>query len=215
MVDAHDQGRGLKRAGFWSRGATRHRPIELKIQSVGQLFHTLDPLPFRERDLDASVEEYVVGWAGEMAGEQPITILVRLPAAEAQGESAAHIGDGFRNYFAYRAEVLSWDLRNLFRTGRVSALVGLCALGVSIVLGRLSEAVLGGGYFARFLDEGLIIIGWVANWRPIEIFLYNWWPIARRRRLYRRLAQAGVEVVVEPGHGDGPAAAPGAAPLPL
>jgi hypothetical protein len=40
--------------------------IQLRIQSVGQLFHTLDPLPFRERDLDAAVEEYVVGWAGEM-----------------------------------------------------------------------------------------------------------------------------------------------------
>jgi hypothetical protein len=185
----------------------------LRIQSVGQLFHTLDPLPFRERDLDASVEEYVVGWAGEMGGEQPITILVQLPAAEAQGESAAHIGDGFRNYFAYRAEVLSWELRNLFQTGRVSALVGLCALGVSIVIGRLSEVVLGPGYFARFLDEGLIIIGWVANWRPIEIFLYDWWPIARRRRLYRRLAQAAVEVVVEPGNDVRPAAAAAAAPF--
>lgn len=34
----------------------------------------------------------------------------------------------------------------------------------------------------------------VANWRPIEIFLYDWWPLARRRDLFRRLAAAKVEL---------------------
>jgi len=40
----------------------------------------------------------------------------------------------------------------------------------------------------------LLIFGWVANWRPIEIFLYEWWPIVRRRNLYRRLAAAEVDL---------------------
>jgi hypothetical protein len=48
--------------------------------------------------------------------------------------------------------------------------------------------------WGQIVQEGLIIVGWVANWRPIEIFLYDWWPIVRRRRLYRRLASATVEV---------------------
>ena len=47
---------------------------------------------------------------------------------------------------------------------------------------------------SRFLEEGLIIVGWVANWKPLEIFLYDWWPLARRRNLYRRLAAAKVTV---------------------
>jgi hypothetical protein len=34
----------------------------------------------------------------------------------------------------------------------------------------------------------------VANWRPIEIFIYDWWPIVRKRNLYRRLAAAKVEL---------------------
>ena len=79
------------------------RPIQLRIQNVGQLFHTLDPLPFRERDLDLGVEEYVVGWAGEMAAQQPIAIVVNLPKAEALGDEARHIEAAMQNYFAYRA----------------------------------------------------------------------------------------------------------------
>jgi hypothetical protein len=47
--------------------------------------------------------------------------------------------------------------------------------------------------FKRLVEESFLILGWVANWRPLEIFLYDWWPIARRRDLYRRLSKAIVE----------------------
>ena len=65
------------------------------------------------------------------------------------------------------------------------------------MIGKASEGIVGTGYFERFDNEGLIILGWVANWRPVKIFLYDWWPIARRRRLYRRLAVATIRVVAE------------------
>jgi hypothetical protein len=38
------------------------------------------------------------------------------------------------------------------------------------------------------ISESLWIGGWVAMWRPMEIFLYDWWPLLRRIRLLRRLA---------------------------
>lgn len=173
------------------------RPIQVRIQTIGQLFHTLDPLPFRERDLDAAVEEYVVGWAGEMPTRAPISIVVRLPANEAGHEDAREIEAAVRNYFAYRAEVVGWELRDLFRMGRVSLAIGLAVLAACILIGRSAGGLLGAGYIRRFFDEGLIILGWVANWRPVEIFLYDWWPIVRRRRLYRRLAAASVRVVAD------------------
>ena len=47
---------------------------------------------------------------------------------------------------------------------------------------------------ARLIEESLIIVGWVANWRPIEIWLYDWLPIRRRINLNRRIATAKVEV---------------------
>ena len=60
---------------------------------------------------------------------------------------------------------------------------------VGVALQRLFE-----GVFGQYWIEGLIILGWVALWRPMEIFLYEWWPILRERNLYRHLATA--EVVV-------------------
>jgi hypothetical protein len=169
-------------------------PIELRVERVGQLFHTLDPLPFRQRDLDAGVEEYVVGWAGEIARNHSIEIIIHMPAAEAERDEAQHIEAAIGNYFAYRADVLGWDLRDLFRTGRASLAIGVTVLAACIIVGRVAGGFLAAGYVGRFFDEGLIILGWVANWRPIEIFLYDWWPLVRRRRLYRRLSEVPVRI---------------------
>ncbi len=189
--------------GALRRSSARSEPgqngaIELRVQNIGQLFHTLDPLPFRERDLDAGVEEYVVGRAGEIARHAPIAINIHLPATEAGREEAEHLEQAVRSYFAYRAEVQGWDLRDLFRTGRASLAIGVLVLAACTVIGRLASGFLGAGYLGRFLDEGLIILGWVANWRAVEIFLYGWWPLIRRRRLYRRLSVANIRVVPEP-----------------
>ncbi|MDP4361090.1 hypothetical protein QR510_31140, partial [Escherichia coli] len=63
-----------------------------------------------------------------------------------------------------------------------------------MILGQFLAGLFDEGYFRRFFNEGLIILGWVANWRPVEIFLYEWWPLARRQNLYTRLADATVEV---------------------
>jgi hypothetical protein len=172
-------------------------PIQVRVKDIGQIFHTLDPLPFRERDLDAGVEEYIVGWAGEIATDHEISIIVHLPPAEAERGEAPHIEEAVRNYFAYRSKVLGWDLRELFRTGRASLAIGLAVLAACIILGKGASSSLGTGYLGRFFDEGLIILGWVANWRPVEIFLYDWWPIVRRRRLYRRLSLAQVTIEAE------------------
>jgi hypothetical protein len=48
--------------------------------------------------------------------------------------------------------------------------------------------------FGSLLRQSFLILGWVANWRPLEIFLYDWWPLARRRDMYRRLSAATVEI---------------------
>ena len=42
--------------------------------------------------------------------------------------------------------------------------------------------------------ESLLIGGWVAMWRPLEVFLYDWWPIRAEARLFDRLAAMPVRL---------------------
>ena len=48
------------------------------------------------------------------------------------------------------------------------------------------------GPYAKLVQESVVIGGWVALWQPINIFLYDWWPIRRLVKLYDRLARADV-----------------------
>jgi len=171
---------------------TRPAAIELKVDKISQLFDTLDPFPFHERDLDRDAEEFIVSWARELPAKRDVRIVVHLPSAETQTEQAKEIGKAFATFFGYRADSVSRDLKELFRVGRFSLAIGLVVLAVCITAGRMLSSAFRQSEIAGFFDEGLIILGWVANWRPIEIFLYDWWPLVRRRNLYRRLAAAQV-----------------------
>jgi hypothetical protein len=46
----------------------------------------------------------------------------------------------------------------------------------------------------EILRESLTIGGWVSMWRPLEVFLYDWWPIRNEARLSDRLAAMPVRV---------------------
>jgi hypothetical protein len=63
-----------------------------------------------------------------------------------------------------------------------------------LLLAHLAGSYLTEPAFKRLAEESFLILGWVANWRPLEIFLYDWWPLAHRRDLYNRLSVATVEV---------------------
>jgi len=167
--------------------------IEIKVDNIAQLFHTLDPFPFRERDLDREAEEYIVSWAREFERRWPIVIRVYHPDSDDQSLVAGELREAFAHYFDDRAQGIQRDLNELFRVGRWSLLVGAITLTGCLLSARFAVHILGGDSLARFLEEGLLILGWVANWRPLEIFLYEWWPIARRRDLYRRLARATID----------------------
>jgi hypothetical protein len=168
--------------------------IEIRVEEIAQLFDTLDPFPFHQRDLDKDAEEYIVGWAREFPRHHPINIIIHVPDEELKTEHAKQLGPALNRYFKYRAEIIDRDLNELFRIGRQSLLIGATVLAGCILASRAIIAVLGSGNISRFTEESLIILGWVANWKPIQIFLYDWWPLARRRNLYRRLAVAKVQL---------------------
>jgi len=169
-------------------------PIELRVRNISQLFDTLDPFPFPERDLDREAEEFIVSWARELPRGEPLTIRIHLPREDTHSTDALSLPTAFARYFAYRRQALTRDLKELFRVGRLSLLIGIVTLAVCLSLSRILATMYPASGLSHLVAESLVIVGWVANWKPIEIFLYDWWPIARRCRLYGRLAEAKLEL---------------------
>ena len=90
-------------------------------------------------------------------------------------------------------ELIGRELRQLMQRGRISLIIGLAFLGgcllIADAIGRTSAFAL-----ASVVKESLTIGGWVAMWRPLEIFLYDWWPLTARRRVLQKLSRAPVRL---------------------
>jgi hypothetical protein len=176
--------------------ANSHTPqiIEISIRELSQLFDPFDPSPLPERDLNPRAEEFIVGWAGEFHRESLLNIVIYMPETEVRRVVDHDLAAGLKNYFAGQALTLDRELRELFRIGWRYLSIGLPILLICFLASQLVRTGLGPGPFAGALGESLIILGWVANWKPMETFLYDWWPLRRRRDLYQRLSNAEISV---------------------
>ncbi|RXK54717.1 hypothetical protein ESB00_02145 [Oleiharenicola lentus] len=171
---------------------TADNRIEVRLRELAQLFNLMDPSPFIDRDLDADAEEFIVGWARELPHQGELELVVHLATAPLP-DRAAGTEEAVRHYFASRVEVKRRELRQLLRRGRASLLIGVLFLGACFGLGEVALHLLPAGRNS-FVELGLQIVGWVAMWRPLEIYLYDWWPIRADLRLLERLARMRVRL---------------------
>ncbi len=169
--------------------------LELRLRRLGQLFSSLDPAPFSEKDLDPAAEQFILDWA-----EQPerrrgeFRLRIWLGSAGEAGESSVALAPAIHNFFGVLARSERSRLRQLVRDGQISLAIGLIFITLCLTAAGWLEDIGSSSRFLSALSESLIVAGWVGMWRPIEIALYDWWPIRRRMRVLERLAHAKVDV---------------------
>ena len=168
--------------------------IEIKLNTPEQLLNSFDPSPFHSRDLDDRAADYIIDSAEEADSGGPLALVIELPGDQAMRELSMDLPLALRNSFRFRARQARLQLRDQFRLGRLSLAIGLAVLGLCTLVIHLLELSVAQSTFAQMMEQGLFILGWVALWRPLEIFLYDWWPLARRIRLLERLSDAKVEI---------------------
>lgn len=168
--------------------------IVIKLSNPLQLFNTLDPAPFREKELATEAERYIADQAEDIAKAAPIQIVIHLAWAGSLDAIAPDLAPAVAQHFLLRAHEKSRELQVLFKSGRRSLIVGVAILSSCLAVGWLAGLVLGDGPLPDILRESFLILGWVAIWKPSEIFLYGWPAIVEQRRLFERLSAAVVVV---------------------
>jgi len=167
--------------------------LELRLADVRQIFDSLDPAPFRERDLDPKAAAYIVEWAQEQPPHAALVLTVHL--GHGGDGTAALLADAVHEYFRGRALATRRKLRRMFHVGRISLVIGIACLGAAIAIAEAVTGWVSKDSYGGLIKESLIIGGWVALWRPMEIFLYDWWPLRSEIRLYERLVRMPVKWV--------------------
>lgn len=171
--------------------------VDIRVGAVEQLFDNRDPAPFRERDLDPDLVEYLVAAAEDLAPLGPFRLVLWFASARPGDDVCAAI----RAHFEYELERIERRRRRQRRTGAVALLVGIAILAVLLSIAHLI-ATTPTSTLREAIREGLVIMSWVALWRPVDTLIYDWLPLHRERKLLVRLYDAPIDVRV----GKGPAA---------
>jgi hypothetical protein len=162
--------------------------VDIRLNTVDQLFDNRDPAPFRERDLDPDLVEYLVAAAEDLVSLGKFKIVFWL----AQPCVPEEVQTGYRAHFTYELERVERRSRRQRRTGQVALVIGLVLLVLLLsISGLLATSKIG---VVHALREGISILSWVVMWRPVEALIYDWLPIRRERKLMQRLHDAPIEV---------------------
>jgi hypothetical protein len=171
--------------------------IEVRVNDLRQMFNAIDPSPFHDRDLDPDASEFILNWAGQIPASTPLCLTVILGRPGSAANETDLLREAVQHHFRRKGDATRLRLHQLFERGRVSLAIGLVILGCSSALGSMIHGGAMSGGVGSFLRESLIIGGWVAMWRPMEVFLYDWWPIRAEARRYDRLATMTVQIRYE------------------
>jgi len=162
--------------------------VDIRLNTVEQLFDNRDPAPFRDRDLDPDLVEYLVGAAEDLVPLGKFKVVFWI----AQQCVPEEVQTGYQAHFAYELERIERRKRRQRRTGQVALVIGLALLVVLLSISELLAPSANGA--VRALREGLAILSWIVMWRPVEALIYDWLPIRRERKTMERLHDAPTEV---------------------
>lgn len=172
--------------------------IEIHLKALQQLYDSLDPSPFQEKALDRHAEEYLIDSVGEFGEHEALTLLI-------QGPDDLHTGlpemtESIHGHFRLALERQERLMRRRMRMGRVMLLLGLVVLAVTLFTRYWLSGL---NTKADLLGESLLIVGWVALWRPAELLLFDRIEARIDRRVLERLAAIPVEFHAVPVGRDG------------
>ncbi len=103
--------------------------IRVRLRDVNQLFNSMDPSPFEEKDLDADAEAFIESWAFEYPSGDPLALEIIVEQDPPPEKDVEFISGAIHHFYEHKADIKWRELKQLLREGRTSFLVGLFFLG--------------------------------------------------------------------------------------
>ncbi|MDI1309583.1 MAG: hypothetical protein PSV17_09155 [Methylotenera sp.] len=168
--------------------------LELRVCDFAQMFNSMDPSPFLVKDLDKEAETFIETWALGLSPKSKLQIIIHIEHMPTDGDPSSLLTEAIHNHFNFKAELVRREFKQLLRRGRTSLIIGMVFVSLCLVAADIIGQF-GSSTALTIARESLTIIGWVAMWRPLQIFLYDWWPFVHRIRIYKMLGHAHIRAL--------------------
>jgi hypothetical protein len=148
----------------------------------------------RKQTLNKDAEDFIIEEAVALSRTGEIHIKVYLTSAGMVQQEK--IASAIKRHFCYRKEQSQKKLKRAMQYGWRTLFIAVVLLIVLFAVTEVALLFFPDNRIADFIRESFIILGWVALWRPIDLLLYDRYPIKRDIRLFQRLEQSNVQVLI-------------------
>jgi hypothetical protein len=167
--------------------------IKLQLININELLRSPISL-YRKRTIKSDAEEFIVEEAEALPRKAAINMKVHLALSEAKHKD--EIAIAIHRHFCYRREQSQKKYKRTFQYGWRILFIALGLLAVIFSITEIAVRLIPDNRLVLFIRESFIILGWVALWRPLELLLYDWYPVKTNINLYYRLEHSNVQVII-------------------
>lgn len=167
--------------------------IKLQLLNIHELLRSPISL-YRKRILKTDAEEFIVEESEGLPRKAAINIKIHLAVSEVKHQD--DIAPAIHRHFCYRREQAQKKFKRIFQYGWRILFIALGLLAVTFAITEISLHFMPANRLVLFIRESFIIFGWVALWRPMELLLYDWYPVKTDINLFYRLEHSYVQVII-------------------
>ena len=166
----------------------RRYDMTLRLDNLEQFFTVPEPDPFDPQARFETGLETILGELKSAALVRKVRTSIMLPPDQISLENESKLREALARYCRHHIYQIRQDLISLRWQGIKALQYGVVFLGLCLVLSTVfASAEVLPEWLRRFGGEGFLIAGWVSLWHPIEILLYEWWPLSRQIRIYESI----------------------------
>lgn len=175
--------------------------VTLHLTDIRHLFTPPELDPLHGQVQTSSGMEQIMNELKPRSLARPVRTTIYLPKGRIPAQLPQECRRAVRAYCTVQIQQITNELASLRWQGLKALQSGIVFLAVCLLLSTLFDASTAmPDFLRRILGEGLLIVGWVSLWHPVELLLYEWWPHWRDRQLHERLRDMELEIV-ESRHG--------------
>jgi len=162
--------------------------IDIDMAFYQELFNDWDASPFRKKDLDPELVEFLESSSDQIPKKNNVIIYFSLPQDQKNRQIEKRVLEGFRNYYKstlyFIKKELDYSLRKILL---------FVILGFSFILfAYLSQNQLNLNLGFDVLIEGVFIGGWVLLWEAFSLFFFSMHELRKKKKMYIRFLKSEV-----------------------
>lgn len=164
----------------------------LRLDDINELFEAPAVDPLRGRFEARSVFEQLVDTVEPAHSGLEINIIV---PSEGELPTEEQIERAIAGTVAAELGILKREMLRIRRLGYKELVFGLMFLAACLILsGTLESLVASPSWLVDFAGEGLVIVGWISLWHPVDMLFFECLPLLRKKRILENIGKARVHL---------------------